>query len=128
RLVVAPMAGSFGHRAVTGVIFFVQAVSLVQLALARRLPTLVPMLVMLGAANGMATLARATIIAEIFGSRHYGSISGAIALGANGARALAPVGAALLVVALGRYERVFSILAGALLLAGVGVLVTRERA
>src|SRR5437016_3842610 len=85
----------------------------------------VPMAVMLGAANGMATLARATTIAEIFGPRHYGSISGAIALGANGARALAPVGAALLMVALGGYERVFWLLATSLVVAGLGVIVTR---
>ncbi len=46
-------------------------------------------------------------IAEIFGARHYGAISGAVALGAHGARAVGPVGASLLVVALGSYERVF---------------------
>ena len=125
RLLFAPVASRFGHRAVTGVIFFVQALSLAQLALAGELPTLVPMVVMLGAANGMATLARATIVAEIFGPRHYGSISGAIALGANGARALAPVGAALLMVALGGYERVFWLLATSLVVAGLGVIVTR---
>lgn len=72
-----PIATRFGHRAV-------------------------PMVVVLGAANGMATLARATLVADIFGPRHYGSISDAIALGANGARPLAPVGASLLEVALGR--------------------------
>ena len=125
RLLFAPIAARFGHRAVTGVIFFAQAASLAQLALAKELPTLVPMVVMLGAANGMATLARATTIAEIFGPRHYGSISGAIALGANGARALAPVGAALLMVALGGYERVFWLLATSLVVAGLGVIVTR---
>jgi MFS family permease len=125
RLVFAPIATRFGHRAVAGVIFLVQALSLAQLALAARLPTLVPMVVMLGAANGMATLARATMIVEIFGPRHYGSISGAIALGANGARAVAPVGAALLMVALGGYERVFWLLAAALVVAGLGVIATR---
>ena len=125
RLLFAPIAARFGHRAVTGVIFFAQAASLAQLALAKELPTLVPMVVMLGAANGMATLARATTIAEIFGPRHYGSISGAIALGANGARAIAPVGAALLMVALGGYERVFWLLATSLVVAGLGVIVTR---
>lgn len=83
------------------------------------------MVVMLGAANGMSTLAHAMTIAEIFGPRHYGSISGAVALGANGARAIAPVGAALLQVALGRYEHVFWLLAGALVAASVGVLATR---
>ncbi len=125
RLLFAPVASRFGHRAVTGVIFFVQALSLAQLALAGELPTLVPMVVMLGAANGMATLARATIVAEIFGPRHYGSISGAVALGANGARAVAPVGAALLMVALGGYARVFWLMAAALVVAGLGVMTSR---
>jgi len=125
RLLFAPVASRFGHRAVTGVIFLVQALSLAQLALAGELPTLVPMVVMLGAANGMATLARATIVAEIFGPRHYGSISGAVALGANGARAVAPVGAALLMVALGGYARVFWLMAAALVVAGLGVMISR---
>lgn len=125
RIVFAPIAARFGHRAVTAAIFLAQAAALSQLALAASLPTLVPMVVMLGAANGMSTLARATMVAEIFGPRHYGSISGTIALGANGARAIAPVGAALLQVALGGYERVFWLLAATLVVAGGGVLATR---
>jgi MFS family permease len=125
RVVFAPIAGRFGHRAVTATIFFAQAAALAQLALAARLPTLAPMVVILGAANGMATLARATMVAEIFGPRHYGSISGAIALWANGARALAPVGAAVLQVGLGGYERLFWLLAAGLVVAGAGILATR---
>ena len=127
RLVFASVTARFGHTGVTAAIFFVQAAALAQLALAAHLPTLVPVVLMLGAANGMSTLARATMLAELFGPRHYGSISGAIALGANGARAFAPVGAALLQVALGGYDRVFGLLAASLLLAGVGVMVTRRR-
>jgi MFS family permease len=127
RLLFAPIASRFGHRALTATVFLAQAAALAQLALAARLPTLAPMVVMLGAANGMATLARATTTAEIFGPRHYGSISGAIALGANGARAVAPVGAALLMVTLGGYERVFGLLAAALVVAGLGVMATRTR-
>ncbi len=125
RVVFASIADRFGHRAVTAMIFFGQALGLVQLALVARLPTLIPMVVILGGANGMATLARATMVAEIFGPRHYGSISGAIALAANGARALAPVGAALLQVGLGGYERLFWLLAASLVVAGLGVLLTR---
>jgi MFS family permease len=125
RIVFAPIAARCGHRAVTVMIFLTQAAALVQLALTARLPTLVPMVVMQGAANGMATLARATVAAEIFGPRHYGSISGAMALGSNGARAVAPVGAAWLMVWLGGYERVFWVLAASLVAAGLGVLLTR---
>jgi len=128
RLIFGPIVMRFGHRIVTVAIFVFQAVSLAQLALVRRLPTLAPMVIMLGAANGMATLARATTIAEIFGPRHYGSISGAIALGANGARAVAPFTAALLQVALGGYEPVFWLLAGALVVAGIGLLAAPARA
>lgn len=51
---------------------------------------------LVGAANGMLTLARATLISDIFGRGHYGSISGAMAMAGNGARALGPVGASLL--------------------------------
>jgi MFS family permease len=127
RVVFGPLVARFGHRTLTVGIFVFQAIALAQLALVRRLGTLAPMVVMLGSANGMATLARATTIAEIFGPRHYGSISGAIALGANGARAIAPFLAALLQVALGGYEPVFWLLAGALVLAALGLLVAPSR-
>jgi len=122
RVVFGPLVARFGHRTLTIGIFVVQALALAQLALVRRIGTLAPMVVMLGSANGMATLARATTIAEIFGPRHYGSISGAIALGANGARAVAPFAASLLQVWLGGYEPVFWLLAGVLVLAALGLL------
>jgi hypothetical protein len=109
-------------------VFLGQAAGVVQLALLAWLPTLVPVVVVLGAANGMATLARATTVAEIFGPAHYGSISGAMALGTNGARAVAPVGASVLMLWLGGYERLFAVLGLALLGAGLGVMLARGRA
>ena len=127
RLLFAPVAVWFGHRVVTATIFFAQAAGLVQLALVARIPTLVPMVLLLGAANGMSTLARASSLAEIFGPRHYGSIAGAIALGANGARAVGPVGASLLMLALGSYEAVFGLLTLALMGAGAAVLLAGTR-
>ena len=92
------------------------------------IPTLVPFVMMFGASNGMSTLARASSIAQIFGSRHYGAISGAVALGANGARAVGPVGASLLVLALGAYERLFWVLAAGLAVISVAVLLTDPEA
>lgn len=124
RLLFAPVAHWLGHRWVPAAIFLVQAVALAQVALAARLPTLVPMVVLLGAANGMSTLARASAIAEVFGPRHYGAIGGAVALAANGARASGPVGAALLRLGLGDYERVFWLLAATLVAAGLAVIAT----
>ena len=124
RLFFVPIAAWLGPRWVTAGVFAAQAAALAQLPLALVIRTLVPFVVMFGAANGMSTLARASSIAQIFGARHYGAISGAVALGANGARAVGPVGASLLVVALGSYERVFWGLAAALVAVSVAVLVT----
>jgi MFS family permease len=129
RALFVPVAAWLGARWVTASVFMAQAVGMAQLPLVGRiLPTLIPFVVLQGAANGMATLARASTLADIFGSRHYGSISGAIALGANGARAAGPVGASLLLVAFGGYDTLFWALSGALLLAGVAVLFTEKRA
>ncbi|HXG16762.1 MAG TPA: MFS transporter, partial [Calidithermus sp.] len=125
RLLFARIAAAFGAYAVTAAVFFGQAAGVGQLAFLAWLPTLAPAVVVLGAANGMATLARATTVAEIFGPAHYGSISGAVALGTNGARAVAPVGASLLMLGLGGYERLFGVLGLALLGAGLAVVLTR---
>jgi MFS family permease len=122
RFFFVPVAAWLGPRWVTAGVFAMQAAALAQLPLVRLLPTLAPFVMMLGAANGMSTLARASAVAQIFGARHYGAISGAMALGANGARAVGPVGAALLVVALGSYERVFWLLTAGLVVVSVGVL------
>jgi len=127
RVFFAPVAAWVGHRWVTAAVFLAQGLALAQLALVAQLPSLVPMIVMLGASNGMSTLARASTTAELFGARHYGAIAGAVALGANGARAVGPVGASLLFVLLGAYERVFWLLAGALALVAVGVAAIEAR-
>src|SRR5262249_7880329 len=114
RLFFVPVAAWLGPRWVTAAVFAVQGVALLQLPLVHVIPTLVPFVMLFGAANGMSTLARASSIAQIFGARHYGAISGVVALGANSARAVGPVGAAVLVLALGAYERLFWMLAAAL--------------
>jgi predicted O-methyltransferase YrrM len=85
-----------------------QAARIGMLAVVRSVPGgLVPIILLLGAANGMSTLARATTIVEVFGPRWYASIAGAVAVGANGARALGPVSTSVLHASLGGYEPVF---------------------
>ena len=125
RLFFGPIAAWMGPRGVAAGVFAVQAAAMAQLPFAGIIPSLTPFVMMLGAANGMSTLARASTIAQLFGARHYGAISGAVALGANGARALGPVGASLLVLALGSYERVFWLLSAALACVSVAVFATR---
>lgn len=127
RLLFVPIAPRLRPASLVGAIFLAQAAGIGALAVVGGLPTLALMVFLFGAANGMSTLARATVIAEIFGRRAYGSIGGAIALGSNGARALGPVGASLLHAGLGSYERLFWMLAGALGLVGLAVYVTDAR-
>jgi len=122
RLLFVTVTARFGALGVTMAVFLAQAAGLALVALAPSLPGgLVLMIVVLGAANGMGTLARASTLADVFGAGHYGSIGGAVALGANGARAAGPLGASLLYLALGGYRPVFWTLAGAL--AAVGAVV-----
>lgn len=124
RFLFVPVAAWLGPRWVTAGVFAAQAAAFAQLPLVLVLPSLVPFVIMFGAANGMSTLARASVIVEIFGPRHYGSIAGAVALGANGARAVGPIGASLLVLALGSYERVFWALTAALAVVSLAVFIT----
>ena len=127
RLFYLPVASRLGPVGVTASVCLTQGAAMVLLAVAVQLGGLAPAIILLGAANGMATLARATTVAETFGPRHYGSIGGAIAVAANGARALGPVGASLLFAWLGGYERVFWAFAGALGLSGFAVLAAEPR-
>jgi len=127
RLVFVPISASLGPRAVTGTVFLAQAAAMAMLSFVGRLPALIPAILLLGAANGMVTLARPSVVADIFGRRHYASVNGALAVASNGSRALAPVGAALLEIWLGSYVSLFWALAGALTLAGIAVLMTEMR-
>jgi MFS family permease len=122
RILFVPIAARLGSQWMVAAVFLGQAIGIGQLPLLARLGTLVPFVVLTGSANGMATLARATSLAELFGARHYGAIAGAVALGANGARAIGPVGASLLLVGLGSYPAVFWTLVAALAAAAVAVL------
>jgi hypothetical protein len=122
-LIFVPISTRLGARWMVASVFFGLAVGLGLIPLIVLMRTAVPFAIIMGASNGMATLARATSLARIFGPRHYGAIGGAVALGANGARAVGPVGASLLLLALGAYPAVFSTLAVALLIVSLAVLI-----
>lgn len=127
RLLFVPISAWIGPRAVTGSVFLAQAAGMALLPFAGHVPALIPAILLLGAGNGMATLARPAAVAELFGRRYYASVNGAIGTGSNGARALAPVGAALLGAWLGSYATLFWTVAAGLALTGVTVLVAEMR-
>jgi MFS family permease len=128
RVLFVPISSRLGARVMVAAVFVGQALGIAQLPLLARVGTLLPFIVLQGAANGMATLARASSLAAIFGARNYGAISGAVALGANGARAVGPVGASLLLLGFGSYPAVFWALAASLVAAGGAVLLANMEA
>jgi hypothetical protein len=127
RIFFVPIARWLGPRWVTAGVFFGQAAGIALITMVG-LTGVLPVVVLLGASNGMSTLARATVVADLFGRRHYGSVAGALALGSNGARAVGPVGASLLAIALGSYDRLYWTLATALMVVGIAVVIAEKSA
>jgi Major Facilitator Superfamily len=127
RLLFVPVTAWLGAAWVTGSLFFAEAAGIGLLAAGVLGAGLAPMILLYGAAAGMLTLAQATVVADVWGRRHYGAIAGAMAVPANMARALGPVGAAVLYTTLGGYARLFWLLAAGLAVAGVAVVMTERR-
>jgi hypothetical protein len=84
-------------------------------------------LVLLGMGNGMATLARATAIADLYGAHAYGTIGSVAASLTTGARAGGPFLAAVYAAALG-YDALLWSLAGLALLAALLAVRAETRA
>jgi hypothetical protein len=75
--------------------------------------------ILFGLGNGMATLVRAVAFSEAFGARWYGTIGGLAGAVAVGARAIAPISAAIAFDAIGSYRPLFVALAGASIIAAL---------
>jgi hypothetical protein len=75
----------------------------------------------------MATLVRATTLADAYGSAFYGSIAGVAAACATGARAVAPVAAAGVYVAFNGYEPLLWLLVVGSLLAALSAWQANQR-
>jgi MFS family permease len=104
RLVFAAAARFVPRRHEAPAVFLLQGVGLAVLAATTSVGGVLAAVSLFGMGNGMATLVRATAIADAYGSTSYGSIAGAAAACATGARAIAPVAAAALYVGFSGYK------------------------
>ena len=75
-----------------------------------------------GIANGASTLARAALIAEIYGSAHYGTISGSMATVIAPLQTVAPLGVGALFDLTGGYTLALWGLAGVTILAAIAII------
>ena len=128
RLVFAPLKTRLSQRTVTMLVFALQAVSLLALRVIPGVPGVVAFVVCFGVGNGMTTLMRASIVADLYGRTHYGSIAGVLALCSTGARAVAPVTVGLLYEAWRGYSPILVLLAALSLIAVVAAGLARRPA
>jgi predicted MFS family arabinose efflux permease len=119
RLIFGLVGRRLGTAAQPAAVFGLGAAALVLLAAERSAWAAIVFAVTFGASNGMATLLRGTLVADLWGRRNYGAISAMIAAPFNLARAAAPVGASLLVLLPGAYTTLLWILAAATTIAAV---------
>jgi len=126
RLIFTPLGGRIPRRYVTAGILLFQTVGLIVLVTTTTTAGVIVFVILFGIGFGAITPARAVLVAEMYGPREYGTISGVLALFVTGARAAAPVSAGLLYTFFGRYEPVFWILIVISLLA-MGAILRIER-
>lgn len=126
RLIFTPLGGRIPRRYVAAGIFLFQTVGLIVLVTIKSSAGVVIFVILFGIGFGAITPARAALVAEMYGPREYGTISGVLALFVTGARAAAPVSAGVLYTLFGQYEPVFWILIVISLL-GMGAILLIER-
>jgi MFS family permease len=110
RVVFAAASRALPRRYEAPAVFLLQGAGLAVLAATTSAAGVIVAVWLFGMGNGMATLVRATAIADAYGSTFYGSIAGVAAGCATGARAIAPVAAAALYVAFHGYKVVLWLL------------------
>lgn len=106
RLMFAPLEQRIAHRHLAALLVLLQAIAVIILVMASGAAAILCSAALFGAASGAGTLARPALLAEYYGTAHYGSINGVLAFFLAGAQALAPVGAGALYTVFGGYEPV----------------------
>lgn len=106
RVIFAPLDARISGRVLVAGVFALQSAGMFALLWGISLLTVVIFVAVFGAAYGAMTLARASIIAELFGAAHYGRISSVMAIFLTLAGTAAPVGAGILYDYFGNYQPV----------------------
>jgi MFS family permease len=127
RVVFAGAARALPRTYEAPAVFLLQGVGLAVLAVTTAAPGVITAVCLFGMGNGMATLVRATALADAYGSAFYGSIAGVAAACATGARAVAPVAAAGVYVAFNGYEPLLWLLVVGSLLAALSAWQANQR-
>jgi MFS family permease len=126
RIAFAPLDRRFSSRTIVVGVFALQTAALGLLLIGRAPALLLIFIVIFGAAQGAFTLTRPAILAELYGSAHYGRISSILALCLTLTSTAAPLGASLVYDQAGTYQPVLWIVVG-LGIAATGIALVARR-
>jgi MFS family permease len=110
RVVFAPLDSRLSGGVMVSGVFALESAAVFVLLIGPSLWAIGLFIVVFGAAYGANTLARVSILAELFGSTHFGRISSVMAIFLTLAGTLAPFGAGLLYDLFGSYQPVLWII------------------
>ena len=127
RVVFASAARLLPRRYEAPAVFLLQGAGLAALAATTAAPGVIAAVSMFGMGNGMATLVRATALADAYGSAFYGSIAGVAAACATAARAVAPVAATGAYIAFNGYKPLLWLMVVGSALAAVSAQLANRR-
>ena len=121
RVLFTPTMGRFSLTMLTSITFISHCLGMLSLLFIPGVASIWCFAVFHGLANGAATLARAALVAETYGSANFGSINGSMVTMIQFAQTIAPFGAGLLHDYSGNYTLVLWILAIISAIAAVAV-------
>jgi MFS family permease len=125
RILFAPLAARLPRALATASVFALIALGIAVVVSVHSTAAVLIGLVLLGMGNGMATLARATAIADLYGSGAYGTIAGVAGGMTTAARAVGPFAAALYATAVGFTTLLWTLALLALAAAALAAAATR---
>jgi MFS family permease len=119
RLLFAPVAARLSRPVATASVFVLIGLGVAIVVSVHSTAGVVAGLVLLGMGNGMATLARATAIADLYGPAAYGTIAAVAGAMITGARATGPVAGAIFAALFGYVALLWTLAALALVAAAL---------
>lgn len=96
RVIFAPLERRWSSGVLVVGVFALQAISMIVLLVGQAPALIGVFIVLFGMAQGAITLARPALLAELYGSTHYGRISSVMAIFLTLATTIAPIGASLI--------------------------------
>jgi MFS family permease len=126
RLIFTPLGDRLHRGWVVASIFLVHALGMLALLLAPGMVGIVGYVILSGAGFGAIMPARASLVADVYGSAHYGQINSVVAFVALIARALGPIGVSLVYDHAGGYPVALAGLVVTALLAAAALLLAER--